>query len=139
MKKTVIKNKVKPCGCGNHQVCVECFEGEQKETGIENKILERLEKEPRCIAYKTPTKGRKSGNIRLKKKRYDKTGKSDIVCCLHGYFVAIEVKKPKGKQSPEQKEFEYEIKTSMGLYWLIESVDQLEKKLFEFKLWLKER
>jgi Holliday junction resolvase len=34
---------------------------------------------------------------------YTKSGVPDILCCCHGYFLAIEVKAPKGKPSELQK------------------------------------
>jgi hypothetical protein len=42
-------------------------------------------------------------NVKFFANAYTKSGIPDILCCCNGYFVAVEVKAPKGKPSELQK------------------------------------
>ncbi len=65
---------------------------------------------------------------------FGEKGISDIIACTpKGTFVAIEVKKPGGKPSPEQLEFLERIKqTEMGVGILAYSLDDVIGKVGEF-------
>lgn len=52
-------------------------------------------------------------------------GVADLVCLKAGKLVALEVKSPTGKQRPEQKEFEDNIKRNGGEYHLVRSVQDV--------------
>lgn len=56
-------------------------------------------------------------------------GVPDIICIIKGQFVGIEVKKPDGKQSPDQKIFEKECNKNGGKYILARSVEDVMKGL----------
>lgn len=64
-----------------------------------------------------------------------KKGTADILACLWlpneslPRWAWIEVKKPGGKQSPEQREFECDRAYKHQIYWLVDSVDDLLAKL----------
>lgn len=54
-------------------------------------------------------------------------GIPDIVCCVNGSFLGIEVKRPgaKNEQSPQQKIHENNIKKSGGTYLLVDSLAEV--------------
>ena len=64
-------------------------------------------------------------------------GIPDIICCVEGWFLGIEVKRPgaKNEQSEQQKVHERNINKSKGTYLLVDSleevVDYVETKLKE--------
>lgn len=52
-------------------------------------------------------------------------GIPDIIACRKGVTLFCEIKSPKGKQSPDQQEFEQRIKEAGCIYLLIRDVDDL--------------
>jgi hypothetical protein len=69
-----------------------------------------------------------SGAVKLESGRFMKTGKAgcpDIICCVGGKFIGLEVKNEKGKQSPTQKDTEEKIKKVGGEYYVVRSVDDV--------------
>lgn len=54
-------------------------------------------------------------------------GVADIICCLNGSFLAIEVKRPgaKNEQSEQQKVHERNVKKSGGTYLLVDSLEEV--------------
>lgn len=58
-----------------------------------------------------------------------KKGFPDIVLCYKGYFVGLEVKTEKGKQSTEQKEIELIIKRNCGYYFVVRSLKDVKEVL----------
>lgn len=52
-------------------------------------------------------------------------GIPDIIACRDGQTLFIECKSPKGKQSPDQQEFEQRIKEAGCIYLLIRDVTEL--------------
>ena len=52
-------------------------------------------------------------------------GVSDIVCCVEGYFVAFEVKRPRGKLTREQVEFLNVIRSCGGFAYKVTSLDEV--------------
>lgn len=78
----------------------------QSEFQIETKILMWLNAQRGCFAFKVDRDGywdAKRGFYRKRKSAFSVPGTPDIVGCLYGSFFAIEVKKPGGKVSDEQK------------------------------------
>src|SRR3990172_11420952 len=51
------------------------------------------------------------------------TGHADLVACVWGYYVAIEVKSPRGRQSAAQLEWAHQVGRAGGRYLLATSVD----------------
>lgn len=56
-------------------------------------------------------------------------GSPDIVCIIKGKYVGLEVKRPGGKQSEHQKEFQQNLERAGGTYILTSSLDDLISKL----------
>src|SRR3990172_5951663 len=54
-------------------------------------------------------------------------GIPDIIACINGKFVGLEIKVGKDKQSPAQKTQEDRIKSAKGHYLLIHSFDQFHE------------
>lgn len=74
------------------------------------------------------------GAIPLPGGRYRKfngmAGQSDIIGCLpDGRFLACEVKRPGGKMSPEQEEFQRRVTEAGGVAVCVTSIDELERNL----------
>ena len=61
-----------------------------------------------------------------------KVGIPDLVCCINGYFIGIEVKQATGIQSEAQKVNELAIKNAGGQYWLVFSFPDFLNKLEVF-------
>jgi len=59
--------------------------------------------------------------------KYSKKGIPDILLVKDGLFIGLEVKRPKGRQSDHQKAFEQECKKAGGQYYIITSVEDVQK------------
>lgn len=81
----------------------------------------------------------KKGKTFFAKPRKSQRGLSDIVFSYYSLFVAIEVKKPGERQSPDQEEWEKKIISgrSDGEYWLCESVDDVAINLARIGVYVK--
>lgn len=55
-----------------------------------------------------------------------KRGSPDIILCKSGLWIGLEVKTKEGRQSPEQKQAEEEIRNCGGLYFVVRSVEEVE-------------
>jgi uncharacterized membrane-anchored protein len=66
-----------------------------------------------------------------------KVGIPDIVACIKGRFVGIEVKQANGHQSDAQKVCEKNIREAGGEYWLVYSYEDFIDKFNEFARRLK--
>ena len=66
-----------------------------------------------------------------------KVGIPDIIACICGHFVGIEVKQANGHQSDAQKVCEKNILEAGGEYWLVFSFDEFLEKFKEFSRRLK--
>ena len=56
---------------------------------------------------------------------------SDINAIYNGLYIGLEVKSSEGKQSPDQKIIQAEIERAGGLYYIVRSVDDVEKIINE--------
>lgn len=103
----------------------------QPEKIIENQILNYLlSKKVFCWKVKTtasydPRRGRF-----LKTSSLYKKGVADILGIFKGKPLAIEVKTPTGRLSPEQRDFLTEFREQGGIAFIARSVDDIELKLF---------
>ncbi len=61
--------------------------------------------------------------------RFGYPGSPDIIAVIHGIYVGIECKMGSGRQTPLQKTFQEKLEKAEGIYWLVRSVDELEKLL----------
>ena len=57
--------------------------------------------------------------------KYGIKGVSDIILILKGKFIGLEVKRPKGVQSPDQMSFEYKLIKNGGEYHLVHSLQEV--------------
>ena len=58
--------------------------------------------------------------------KYSLKGVPDIVLVKEGKYIGLEVKVPKGKQSPDQKIFESALKEAGGQYAIVHSIDEVQ-------------
>lgn len=56
-----------------------------------------------------------------------KRGIGDIIACINGRLVMIEIKTGKDRQSEWQKSTEREVKASGGEYWIVKEIADLLK------------
>lgn len=77
---------------------------------------------------------RKDGSTSKSMVRFGVKGASDIVCVVKGMYIAIEVKDHKGKQSPDQVEFQRALEAEGGRYILVRSLDEVMSFFHQFYL-----
>lgn len=106
------------------------------ESAIQKSILQYLATLPWVFAWRAnagniPIQGK--GGVRMFKGNI--TGCADIIGMMQprGRFLAIEVKKPGGKQTAYQKDFEQRVILMGGLYLLATSVDDIINVMKELK------
>lgn len=63
-----------------------------------------------------------------------KPGDPDLIACIKGHFVGIEVKTAGGRQSPIQKKREEEINASGGRYVVVRKMEEIEELLEEYNV-----
>lgn len=83
-----------------------------KEKIIETDILEWLNLQPHCFAFKINTSGfydTKAGYFKKNKSKYIIKGTADIVGVFHGRMLAIEVKSKEGYRKFTQNPGEHEL------------------------------
>ncbi len=85
-----------------------------KEAEIVNKILKYLKTVPGCFAWK------EHGGI---------AGIPDIIACVNGRFIALEVKTPVGKLTKLQESTIEKILVSGGVAEVVHSVDKVRAVL----------
>ena len=59
-----------------------------------------------------------------RKVAYGKKGSADIIGMYKGQFIGIEVKSKRGKQSEDQKTFQYWVTVAGGVYYLANDIDK---------------
>jgi len=95
-----------------------------KESDIEKSILNYLDVIPETFAWKNvinsviTVKGKKV----LKKQRV--TGIADLTVIYKGRTMFWEIKRPGGKQTSNQKEFERNVTVAGGQYFIVKSLDE---------------
>ena len=97
----------------------------EKETDIQKAICEYLSYR-RCFFWRQNTipAMTKAGGYRAMPK-YSLNGVPDIIMMKDGIFWGLEVKRPKGKQSDAQKEFEKRPIEAGGKYNIVTSIDDV--------------
>ena len=100
------------------------------EKAIRHDILVELSKHG-AFAWNAPTGvARPLGSERVV--RYGLPGQPDVMAILPGgLFLGVEVKTKTGRQSREQRVWQCQCERMGGLYWIVRSVDELNKKLGE--------
>jgi hypothetical protein len=103
------------------------------EKAIENSILDYLATIPGCRAWKNQTTGIYDPNLKMFRPlhgKYSGKGSSDILACINGRFVAIEVKRPVGSTiRAEQVEFVRDIIRCGGVAFFATSIEDTREKL----------
>ena len=61
--------------------------------------------------------------------RFGAVGSPDIICVIAGQYVGIEVKRPGGRQSEHQKEFQKKLEEAGGKYVLAYSLEDVLRAL----------
>ncbi len=61
--------------------------------------------------------------------KFSMRGVPDIIIVLNGKFIGIEVKTKKGVQSDNQKEFQQNLESAGGEYYIVRSVSELQEIL----------
>jgi VRR-NUC domain len=101
----------------------------QKESHIQKQILDYL-KLKRCVVFKHRNVGIRKPNGSYIPLAFGEKGISDIIGCLpDGRFLAIEVKQPKGKVSPEQEQFIANVLRNNGVAFVARSLDEVIKQI----------
>lgn len=96
---------------------------------IKRAIFDRLKYVPRCSVLPQVVAGLWDEQRGIRKKSQMRLGTPDILACIRGYFVAIEVKSPKGKLSPHQELLLEELRLAGAFCLVARSVDDLEQFL----------
>lgn len=92
-----------------------------REKDVENKIKECLAKMGKNVWFFKHAAGAAM-----------KVGIPDIIACIKGHFVGIEVKQASGHQSDAQKVCEKNIVEAGGEYWLVFSYEEFIDKFNDF-------
>jgi penicillin-binding protein-related factor A (putative recombinase) len=104
-----------------------------KESDIQKSILDYLSLIPGCFVFRTNNIGvplrDSSGKTSFRPSPVK--GLSDILCCFKGRFIALEVKRPKGKVTQHQTRFLNQVKESGGVGAVVHSIEEV-KELFEY-------
>lgn len=67
------------------------------------------------------------GGVFVRMPKYSMNGVPDIILIREGTFVGLEVKRPKGRQSKNQKAFEKACTEAGGEYYLVTSIDDVQE------------
>lgn len=87
------------------------------ESDITKSILKYLKTLPRCFFWK------EHGGI------YGTSGIPDIIVCIGGRFIALEVKTQKGKTTPLQNAAIRKIRSSGGFAFVVRSVEEAKNAI----------
>jgi hypothetical protein len=97
-----------------------------KESLIQGQILQYLTLKG-MFHCRNNSGGFKDGNNHFY--RFGAVGSPDIICVVQGWFVGIEVKAPKGKQSDHQISFQKRLEAAGGKYVLAYSLQDVIAEL----------
>lgn len=87
------------------------------ESEITKSILKYLKTLPRCFFWK------EHGGI------YGTSGIPDIIVCIDGRFIALEVKTQKGKTTPLQNAAIRKIRNSGGFAFVVRSIEEAKNAI----------
>lgn len=101
----------------------------EKETDIQDSICDYLEKRGRCFMRlnNVPAFNRNGdGSIVMRRlPKHTPRGIADILVIAGGLAYWLEVKTKKGRQSPEQKDFEVWVTKHGARYFVVRSIDEV--------------
>ena len=101
------------------------------ETQLQKAILQLLhiKYSHKAVFFRNNTGAVKSGKSYIK---YGLgVGSADIIGCLGGRFIALEVKLPKGRQSPDQMKWQGAIEHCGGFYAIVRSPEEAMRVIEE--------
>lgn len=90
--------------------------------GLTRCIIDFINSQDGCRCYRTPNEGvmRIDGNGKAFRATSSmQNGFSDVVACVWGRFVALEIKTPNDRQNEVQKEFQRQIENARGYYVIV--------------------
>lgn len=90
------------------------------EHAVKDKILRHFAGRTDVLIWNNPT-----GFDELRRIHYGLKGSADLIACISGRFVGIEVKSSVGIQSKEQRAFQSAVERCGGIYILARSVDDV--------------
>ena len=96
------------------------------ESDIQALILIYLTSLPDTYAQRQNTGAAHDGKRMV---RYGVPGQADILCCMKGRFIEVEVKTKTGRQSEAQKQRDRNITKAGGIYILARSVEDVKERL----------
>lgn len=103
----------------------------EKESDIQNTICEYLQIRGRCFfrVNNIPAFNKNAGGgITMRRlPKFTPRGLPDIIVVAGGLFYALEVKTQIGRQSPDQKLFEELVKKHGGYYFVVRSIEDVQK------------
>lgn len=101
---------------------------QQLETNIQSSICEYLQIK-RYMFWRSNTGAIFSGKDHAYRAmpKFSRNGVPDIILIKNGKFIGLEVKRPKGIQSENQKIFEFDCKKAGGEYHIVCSIDDVIK------------
>lgn len=83
---------------------------------------------------KLPGKGVECWHMKVHGSMYQKAGVPDILACINGRFIGIEVKRPGGVVAPLQNYNVDEINKAGGAAFVAYSVEDVEQQLRQFNV-----
>lgn len=100
--------------------------GDLLEQAIENQCLIWL-KSRGIFGFKVRSVGTYDPRKRVfRTNKWFRKGCPDILCCISGRFIGLEIKTRTGRLSEHQKDFHKDIVAHHGLVYVVRSVDELE-------------
>ena len=101
-----------------------------KESDIQSAICDYLAMKGRCFWRSNNIPGfNRNGDGTITMRRlpaHTPRGLPDIIVIRGGAFYGLEVKTTKGRQSPEQKEFQSMVEKHGGKYFVVRSIDDVQ-------------
>jgi hypothetical protein len=106
----------------------------EKANRITKNVLQRICNQPRGWAYRNNTTGIWDAEKQVYRKNAGQNGIPDVVGVVRGFFLAVEVKAGKDRQTDVQRICQQDIECARGVYFLVRSTDEFLKLFDE---WLK--
>ena len=106
----------------------------KKETAnrITANIIRAVNMQPGCIAYRINNVGVWDEAKQIHRRGNTEKGLPDVIACIRGRLVAIEVKAGKDRLSEDQKHRAFEIEKAGGVYFECRSTDSFLDFLTNF-------
>jgi len=90
---------------------------------IQANIIRVVNFQPGCVAVRINTVGIWDASKGVHRKSNGGKGTEDVICCIRGRYVGIEVKAGKDRQSEDQKRRQFEVERAGGIYFIARSTD----------------